>query len=219
MDWGALIDGGAFAARELALFAATGFLILGASDLAVDFIWIGLRLRRLASRAEPVTLATLPPPARTGRIAVFIPAWQEAAVIGPMLRHACAAWAADDLRLYVGCYPNDPDTIAAVDAVADPRIRRVIGPRPGPTTKADCLNALWRALLVDEAAGEATFKAIVLHDAEDVVHSGEMHLFDRLIERFDLVQLPVLPLIAKRRRGVSATYADEFAEARYALTA
>jgi adsorption protein B len=129
-----------------------------------------------------------------------------------MLRHACAAWAADDVRLYVGCYPNDADTIAAVDAVGDPRIRRVVGPRPGPTTKADCLNTLWRTLLADEAAEEATFKAIVLHDAEDAVHSAELRLFDRLIERFDLVQLPVLPLIAPGRRGVSATYLDEFSE-------
>jgi adsorption protein B len=71
---------------------------------------------------------------------------------------------------------------------------------------------LWRALLADEAAEGAAFKAIVLHDAEDVVHSAELRLFDRLIERFDLVQSPVLPLIAPGRRGVSATYLDEFAE-------
>jgi adsorption protein B len=52
----------------------------------------------------------------------------------------------------------------------------------------------------------------VLHDAEDVVHSGELRLFDRLIEQFDLVQLPVVPLIPTGRRGVSATYLDEFCE-------
>jgi adsorption protein B len=212
MDWGALIDGGAFAVRELALFAAAGFLVLGASDLLVDFIWIGLRLRRLVRRDPPPCLATLAPPQRPGRLAVFIPAWQEAAVIGAMLRHACAAWAGEDLRLYVGCYPNDPDTAAAVDGVGDPRIRRVTGPRPGPTTKADCLNNLWRAMLADEAEEGTSFKAILLHDAEDVVHSAEPRLFDRMIERFDLVQLPVVPLVHARRRGVSATYLDEFAE-------
>lgn len=70
-----------------------------------------------------------------------------------------------------------------------------------------------------EAAEGATFKAVVLHDAEDVVHSAELRLFDRLIERFDLVQLPVMPLIAPGRRGVSATYLDEFAEPNWALSA
>lgn len=219
MDWGALIDAGAFLVRELALFAAAGFLILGASDLLVDLIWMFLRVRRWARRVQPASLAALPPPAQPGRLAILIPVWQEAAVIGPMLRHACTAWGPDDVRLYVGCYPNDPDTIAAVDAVEDPRIRRVVGGRPGPTTKADCLNALWVALLADEAAEGAVFKGIVLHDAEDVVHSGELRLFDRLLERFDLIQLPVLPLIDPRRRGVSATYVDEFAEPKWALTA
>jgi adsorption protein B len=212
MGWGALIDAGAFLVRELALFAATGFLILGASDLLVDFTWIFLRLRRLLRPAEPVSLETLLPPTRPGRLAVLIPAWHEAAVIGPMLNHACAAWAAEDVRLYVGCYPNDPDTIDAVEAVGDPRVRRLTVPWPGPTTKADCLNTLWRALLADEIAEGDRFKAIILHDAEDVVHSGELRLFDRLIERFDLVQLPVMPLLPQGRRGVSATYLDEFAE-------
>ena len=153
MEWGALIDAGAFTVRELALFAATGFLILGASDLIVDLTWIYLRLARLLAGTEPQSLEALPPPERPGRLAVLIPAWQEAAVIGPMLGHACAAWATEDVRLYVGCYPNDPDTIAAANAVGDPRVRRIVGPRPGPTTKADCLNTLWRALLADEAAG------------------------------------------------------------------
>ncbi len=56
-------------------------------------------------------------------------------------------------------------------------------------------------------------KAIVLHDAEDVVHPAELRVFDRLIERFDLVQLPVLPLIVPGSRWISGHYCDEFAEA------
>ena len=57
------------------------------------------------------------------------------------------------------------------------------------------------------------FKAVVLHDAEDVVHSDELRLFDALIERFDLVQLPVVPLIDEKSRWISGHYIDEFAEA------
>jgi bacteriophage N4 adsorption protein B len=212
MDGGALLDAAAFLVRELALFAAVGFILLGASDLLVDFIWIGIKLKRLAVRVPQATLADLPPPERPGPFAVFIPAWQEAGVIGDMLRHALGTWPRDDIHLYVGCYPNDPATIAAVRAIDDPRIRLVVGEHPGPTTKADNLNTMWRALRADEAAGAEPFKAVVLHDAEDVVHSAEIDLFDRMIERFDLIQLPVVPLIAKRR-GIGAHYLDEFAEA------
>lgn len=211
MDWAILIDAAAFVARELALFAAVGFLVLGASDLAVDLIWISLRLKRAILGIRPATLDTLPPPGCPGRLAVLVPVWHEDNVIGPMLGAALKAWDGDDFRIFVGCYPNDPATIAAVGAVSDPRVRLVIGPRPGPTTKADNLNTLWRAMLNAERA-EGRFKAVVLHDAEDVVHSAELGLFDRMIERFDLVQLPVLPLPDPSSRLTAGSYLDEFAE-------
>lgn len=56
------------------------------------------------------------------------------------------------------------------------------------------------------------FKAIILHDAEDVVHPAELRVFDTLIERHDLIQLPVIPLIHPKSRWISGHYADEFAE-------
>src|SRR6478672_4441959 len=123
--------------RETALFAAFGFLLLGVSDLLVDLIWLALRLfRRRPAQA-------LPEAAHPGRLAIFVPAWDEAAVIGRMLEHAQTVFGEADYRLYVGCYPNDPATIAAVRAASGPRVRLVIGPAPGPTCKADCLNRIW----------------------------------------------------------------------------
>lgn len=193
--------------RETALFAAFGFLLLGLSDLLVDVIWLALRL----FRRRPA--ATLPEAARPGRLAVFVPAWDEAAVIGRMLDHAQAMFGAADYRLYVGCYPNDPATIAAVRAAGGARVRLVVGPAPGPTSKADCLNRLWDRMLADEGADGVPIKAVVLHDAEDVVHSAELALFDAFIERYDLVQLPVLPLVDPHSRFVSGHYLDEFTEA------
>jgi adsorption protein B len=209
---GPLFGGVDLIMREAALFAATGFLILGLSDLAVDLAWLGLRLR--GGRGRRLRVADLPPPGRPGRLAVFVPAWDEAAVIGPMLRAAIAAWGGGDWRLYVGTYPNDPATAhaAAAAAAAEPRVRIAVGTAPGPTTKADCLNLLWRALLADEAAEGRRAKAVILHDAEDVVHPDELRLFDSLIERFDLVQLPVLPLIDPNSRWLGGHYADEFSE-------
>jgi len=87
-----------------------------------------------------------------------------------------------------------------------------VGAVPGPTTKADCLNRMWTAMLADEAREDRRFKAIILHDAEDVVHPAELRVFDTLVERYDLVQLPVVPLINPASRWVSGHYADEFAE-------
>jgi adsorption protein B len=202
--------------RETALFAAIGFLLLGAGDLLLDLIWIGRSLwRRLTiyRRHDKATALSLAPARHPGAIAIFVPAWDEAAVIASMLRHALGGTDHDDFRLYVGCYPNDPATIAAVRSVADPRLRLVLGPAPGPTTKADCLNRLWEAMGEDEDRSGRRFKAVVLHDAEDVVHSAELRVFDALVERFDLVQLPVLPLIDRRSRWIGGHYADEFAEA------
>jgi len=192
--------------RETALFAASGFLLLGLSDLAVDLIWLRLRLR---PRREP---PAPPPEDRESTLAVFIPAWDESSVIGPMLRGASRAFGQAEVRVYVGCYPNDPATIAAVAGVDDPRVRAVIGPLPGPTTKAECLNRLWETLIADEAGGEKRAAAILLHDAEDVVHPDELALVAALAGRFDLVQIPVLPLIDPNSRWIGGHYADEFSK-------
>ena len=206
------------AARELALFAAIGFLIGGLDDLLIDLLWMARRLwRRLFGYRlhPPVTAATLPPPERPGWLAIFVPAWDEAEVIGRMLEAALARLEHPDYRIYVGCYPNDPETQAEIAAVAkhDDRVRLVVGPHDGPTTKADCLNSIWRALLIDETARGQRAKAIILHDAEDVVHPQELKLFDRMIERHALVQIPVLPLLVPGSRWISGHYLDEFAEA------
>ena len=200
--------------RELALFAAVGFLILGISDLLIDLIWIGgsIRHRLMTRKPGRACVTTLPAPAAPGRLAIFVPAWDEAEVIRGMLGHALNAFGGHHFRIYVGCYPNDPATIAAVRAIEDPRVRLVVGTAPGPTTKADCLNRIWEAMAADEAAERQRFKAVILHDAEDVVHSSELAIFDSLIERFDLVQLPVLPLSDPDSRWVAGHYGDEFAE-------
>jgi adsorption protein B len=149
-----LFEGLQLVMREASLFAAVGFLILGISDLGIDAAWLILAARRRLNRRDGIRAADqVPPPARPGAMAVFVPAWDEAAVIGDMLGHAVAAFGDADYRLYVGCYPNDPETIAAVRAMDDARIRLVVGPGAGPTSKAECLNRIWDRMTADEAAG------------------------------------------------------------------
>lgn len=206
--------------HELLLFAAVGFAIGGIDDLLVDLLFIARKLWRdstVYARNARMTSDRLPPSPAPGRIAVFIPAWQESEVIGAMLAHAIHQWRDAPYMLFVGVYPNDPDTAqaAAAAAAGSDRVMLCVAPRPGPTTKADCLNVLWRAMLRREALDGTRFKAVLLHDAEDVVHRDEIRLFDFMIDRFDLVQLPVLPLPGRGgwlRRAIADHYADEFAE-------
>jgi bacteriophage N4 adsorption protein B len=209
----------AFWQQELLLFAAFWFLIGAIDDLLVDLIWAGrgvLRRFTIYRSTPPVRAEQLPPPQHSGLMVVFIAAWNEAQVIGAMLARTRLCWSEGTIayRIYVGCYPNDHATIAEVMRAArfDPAIRLVICDNPGPTTKADCLNRLWRALLSDELKDGTKAKAIILHDAEDAVHPDAFRLFDFLIEKAAAVQLPVIPVRVPGSRWISGHYSDEFAE-------
>ena len=192
--------------RELLWLSASGIFLSSLDDMAVDALWLG----RFAFRgAEPVP----PAPARRGRFALIVPAWDESAVIGAMLDRLCRTLPDDRLGVFVGVYSNDPATLAAVQAVADPRVQAVPTGTPGPTTKADCLNHLWRGVLAHEAACGERFKAVVLHDAEDVVDPASLDLYDRWIPALAMVQVPVLPIQDPATRWVSGHYCDEFAQA------
>src|SRR3954454_10212181 len=72
---------------------------------------------------------------------------------------------------------------------------------------------LYDALIEHELAAGISAKAVVLHDSEDVVHPLELRIFDRLIDRAAVIQLPVLPLPDPHSRWISGHYCDEFAEA------
>ncbi|CAN5134899.1 hypothetical protein BH24PSE1_BH24PSE1_02300 [soil metagenome] len=204
-------------ASELALFSAVGFLLFAVNDLAVDFIYIVRRLWRSATiyrrypRAFGRTLAEAGGEQRF--IAIFVPAWDESTVIGAMLRATVDRLDYGNYRIFVGHYRNDVATAAAISSVDDPRIEPVLVDEDGPTTKADCLNHLYDALLAFELCSDRPAAAVVLHDAEDLVHPLELAVFNRLIDRAGVIQLPVQPLPDPRSRWISGHYCDEFAEA------
>ncbi len=195
------------AGHELMLFASVGILLIGLDDLLFDALWLATRRRgsSLIPNTAPIE----------GRFAVFVPAWDEDKALPAMLRRTLGAWEGEDFRLYVGCYPNDAATLFAVSPLIarDARLRLVIGSREGPTTKGDNLNRLWAALGEDERAEGMLFSAIVLHDAEDHVHPGELALYRRYLGENAMVQIPVVPLIKRDERWVGGHYGDEFAEA------
>lgn len=202
LEWLVLATG-----HELMLFASVGILLIGLDDLLFDALWLATR------RREPSLIPNTAPV--EGRFAVFLPAWDEAKALPAMLQRTLGAWEGEDFRLYVGCYPNDAATLFAVSPLIarDARLRLVVGNREGPTTKGDNLNRLWAALGEDERAEGVLFSAIVLHDAEDHVHPGELALYRRYLGENAMVQIPVVPLIKREERWVGGHYGDEFAEA------
>ena len=195
------------ASHELMLFASVGILLIGLDDLFFDALWLGTRGERPAGASDKPPLA--------GTIAVFIPAWDEHRILAAMLRRSLAAWEGEDVRIYIGCYPNDAATLFAISPLiaSDRRLRLVVNERDGPTTKGDNLNRMWAALGEDERVEGKRFAAIVLHDAEDHVHQGEIALYRRHLTDASMVQIPVVPIIARGARWIGGHYGDEFAEA------
>jgi adsorption protein B len=203
-------------AAELALFAGVGFLLFAINDLIVDIIYFARRFWRSATiyrRYRRAYASYYVFNQEPGFIAVLIPAWDESAVIASMLEATLKRLDYDNYLIFVGYYRNDPATAAAIASVIDERINAIEVEADGPTTKADCLNHLYDSLIDYETRTGTSVKAVVMHDAEDVVHRYELRIFDGLIDRAAVIQLPVLPLIDKSSRWVGGHYCDEFAEA------
>jgi adsorption protein B len=188
----------------------------GIDDLFVDCTYVYRWLHRYLTyyrrtpRITAETLADVP----LKKIAVMIPAWDESAVIGAMLRATTALWPQDAVQFFVGCYPNDIETAKCVRAQAglDSRIHPVLISRPGPTTKAHCLNEIFAFVQQHEHTRQMHFAAYLLHDAEDLVSAREPFVISHLIDRRDILQFPVRPLVVPGSLWVSGHYLDEFAE-------
>ena len=134
------------AAAELALFAGVGFLLFGINDVLVDLIYFARAMWRrvtVYSRNPRFFASQFCFTHKPGFIAMLLPAWDESAVIAPMLRATLSRLDYEDYRIFVGHYRNDPGTAAAIASVVDPRVEIVQVEADGPTTKADCLNHLY----------------------------------------------------------------------------
>lgn len=147
-------------------------------------------------------------------IAIFTPAWHEYDVIEQMLTNACQTIQYKNYDIFVGVYPNDPETIAKVEAVSKrfPNVHAVVSENPGPSTKADNLNQIHEGMLRWENRTGVRYDIILMHDAEDIIHPMSLKINNALIPEYDMVQLPVFPLDASHASLVHWTYADEFAE-------
>lgn len=184
-------------------------LINGIDDLFVDAAQAFFYLRERGRPSVPPASLTLEP-----RLALLIPCWREADVIEQMLERNLASIEYDNYDIWLGLYPNDPDSIERVRrcAARHPRVRYVVGPDPGPTTKADCLNHLIAGLLRHERACGDHYEVFLQHDAEDLVDSQALELSSRWTRRYDMVQIPVFPLATPAAAFTHGVYCDDFAD-------
>jgi bacteriophage N4 adsorption protein B len=197
----------------LIVASAIAFVFFGIDDFALDAAyWIHRWYRwYVARRYTPLTLEQMRTKEQQ-RIAIFIPCWHEHDIVDKMVELACSSLQYQRYDLYIGVYPNDPLTVEKAKMVAEryPRVQVVVNERDGPTTKAQNLNQMWNAMLLRE--GSEPYDIMVLHDVEDVIHPLSLLLYNHLIPRRDMVQLPVFPLERPWTKWTAWTYADEFAE-------
>lgn len=216
MPWVEYLSLYLYGLKYIALFVAIVITFSGLDDLLIDLIywvrWLWHRFsldKRHPHAGQERLLSVQEKP-----LAIMIPAWHETGVIGSMADAAARTLDYENYHIFVGTYPNDPDTQRDVDEVCVlfPNVHKVVCARPGPTSKADCLNNVLDAITQFEKRANLKFAGFILHDAEDVVSPMELRLFNYLVDRNDLIQVPVYPFERKWYDFVGMHYIDEFAE-------
>lgn len=195
------------------LLAVLAFLLL-LSGLD-DFIPVLIcALGRLRSAGPQHSHTNLDADAVERRIAIFVPCWKESEVIEGMVRNNLARIRYRNFDFFLGVYPNDQPTCdAALDVAASfPNVHVAVCPGAGPTSKADCLNAIYNGMRTFEAGNGVRFDTIVLHDAEDVIHADALNVINQQRTRHAMVQVPVLPLPTPPAEFTHGIYCDEFSE-------
>jgi adsorption protein B len=195
---------------------STYIVLSGLDDLFIDVVWgiewvkarwRGRRRVKLPSASDLTSLAEK-------QIAIFIPLWHESSVVEEMVAHSVAAIRYRNYVVIAGAYPNDEATLRAVRDCQKryPNVHLAICPHDGPTSKADCLNWIYRRMLEYETNTGARFDLVVTHDAEDLIHPDSLSWINYYAEHYDFVQIPVLPLRTDWQDWTHGVYCDEFAE-------
>ncbi|WP_053120522.1 cyclic di-3',5'-guanylate-activated glycosyltransferase NrfB [Pseudomonas sp. P1.31] len=205
-----------FGLKYVAIALALLMFFLGLDDLFIDLVYWGRKLIRRwriydkFERADEQRLYAI----AEKPLAIMVPAWNEVGVVGEMARLAASTIDYENYQIFVGTYPNDAETQADVDAVCQhyPNVHKVVCARPGPTSKADCLNNIIDAILRFESEAKIQFAGFILHDAEDVISPMELRLYNYLLPNKDLIQIPVYPYAPEWKGFTAGHYVDEFAE-------
>jgi adsorption protein B len=198
---------------------ATGcfYVVLGLDDAFFDIIyWVRHFYNKIKHRIYGYRRLSIDELLKIPEkpMAIFIGCWDEHAIIEIMLKHNIENINYNNYDIFVGLYPNDPKTIDAVKkaALLFPNLHYVIGNKPGPTTKSHNLNTIFEYIKTYEKEHNKTYDVFVMHDAEDLIHPLSLKVFNYMIPRKDMVQLPVYPLRVDLLNFTHWVYNDEFIE-------
>jgi adsorption protein B len=193
-------------------------LIFSLDDLFIDaWYWTRTLYYRLTLQRRPGYQPLTPAQIKERPeqpLAIMVPAWLEHGVIAQMIQSMVSVLDYRDYVIFVGTYINDAATTGEVERMRRRyrQLKRVEVPHPGPTSKADCLNWIIQAIFLHEQEHGMQFAGVILHDSEDVLLPLELQLFNHLLPRADMIQLPVFSLDRQWYELVAGTYMDEFAE-------
>ena len=161
------------------------YLISGLDDLFVDLLFFAMKAKQWSGGNSSRHRPSLEEMAekREQRFALMFPAWQEADVIRRALLNTITNIDYRNFHVFVATYVNDPDTQREVEEVMrhHANVTQLIVPHPDPTCKADCLNWIVRGIREYEDQHCIRFAGVILHDAEDVVDTLSLKLFNCLM--------------------------------------
>lgn len=101
-----------YALKYLAIILAALMFLLGLDDLFIDLVYWGrvlvrrFRIYNRFDRADEERLFAAP----EKPLAIMVPAWNEVGVVGEMARLAASTLDYENYQIFVGTYPNDPQT-------------------------------------------------------------------------------------------------------------
>lgn len=217
MSYDLLLADYLFLLDEIAAFTAVLILISSLDDFFIDiYYWVreAWRWAAVESRYPPMRIEHLRAKEESW-LAIMVPAWKEYDVIAKMVENTIGTMEYRNYAIFIGTYQNDAETTAEADRMVrrfPHKVRRANVGHDGPTCKADCLNWIVQSIFQYEIEKQIVFSGIVMHDSEDVIHPLEFHLYNYLIDRKDLIQLPVLSLERDWNEFVAGTYLDDFSE-------
>lgn len=182
-------------------------VISGIDDLVLTLLWV----RFWFKPGDPTPDVSSTP---EKLLAIFVPLWKEHEVVRQMVGHNITAIRYSAYHFFIGGYPNDTETLDAIRSMEDrfPNVHLSLVPHDGPTSKADCLNWAYQTMLLFEETHQIRFAGVITHDAEDLVHPDSLRWINHYIDRYGMVQVPVLALPTPLREFVHGVYIDEFSE-------
>lgn len=179
-------------------------------DVAAAFAWMRVGWNRRTESPSERDLAAAQP----RHMAIYVATWKEHRVIQNMLDNNVARVRYPRVDFFVGAYPNDAPTLAAIREAMKrhPNVHLSLCPHDGPTSKADCLNWIYQRMILREKEAGIRFDMIVTHDAEDIMDPDGLSWINYYAQWNEMIQIPVLALPTPLREITHGVYCDEFCE-------